>query len=233
MKIKGSKILVTGGSLGIGKETARQLVEKGAHVVITGRNKERIEKAAKEIGATPQVFDMQDTDSIVSNAQATIKLLGGLDAVVNNAGTGVRRTLQEATIEDFHQVYTTNVFSVAMLTQELVKTFIAQDHGNIVNIASTAALKGYPGGTVYSSSKFALRGMTQCWQSELRKHNIRVSLINPSEVTTAFANPDRIERTTEDNKLDSRQIAHAIVSTLEMDDKGFIPEVTIWATNPF
>ena len=233
MQIKGSKILVTGGSLGIGKETAKQLIAKGATVVITGRNKERIEKAASEIGAIPQVFDMHDTSSIVANAQKSIELLGGLDAVVNNAGTGVRRSLQEATLEDFHNVYTTNVFSLALLTQELVKTFINQDHGNIVNIASTAALKGYPGGTVYSSSKFALRGMTQCWQAELRKHNIRVSLINPSEVTTAFANPDRVERAEEKNKLDSGQIAHAIVSTLEMDDKGFIPEVTIWATNPF
>ena len=224
---------MTGGSLGIGKETARQLISKGAKVVITGRNKERIEAAAAEIGAIPQVFDMQDTDAIASNAQKTIELLGGLDAVINNAGTGFRRSLEELSLADFQEVFTTNVFSLALLTQELVKTFIDQKRGNIVNIASTAALKGYPGGSVYSSSKFALRGMTQCWQGELRKHNIRVSLINPSEVTTAFANPDRVERAEEANKLDAGQIAHTIVSTLEMDDKGFIPEVTIWATNPF
>jgi 3-oxoacyl-[acyl-carrier protein] reductase len=233
MKIKGSKILVTGGSLGIGKETARQLIQKGAQVVITGRNRERIESAAKEIGAIPQVFDMQDTDAIAHNARKSVELLGGLDALVNNAGTGFRRSIEEFTLADFHEVYTTNVFSLALLTQELVKTFKDQNYGNIVNIASTAALKGYPGGSVYSSSKFALRGMTQCWQAELRKYNVRVSLINPSEVTTAFANPDRVERAEEANKLDSGQIAHTIVSTLEMDDKGFIPEVTIWATNPF
>ena len=233
MKIQGSKILVTGGSLGIGRETAKQLVEKGADVVITGRNQVRIEKAAAEIGAIPQVFDMMDTPQIANNARKSVELLGGIDAVINNAGTGVRRSLLDATLEDFQLVYTTNVFSLALLTQELANVFIEQNHGNIVNIASTAALKGYPGGTVYSSSKFALRGMTQCWQAELRKYNIRVSLINPSEVTTAFANPDRIERETEKNKLDAGQIAHAIVSTLEMEDKGFIPEVTIWATNPF
>lgn len=233
MKIKGSKILVTGGSLGIGKETARQLIQKGAKVVITGRNRERIESAAKEIGAIAQVFDMQDTDAIADHARKSVELLGGLDAVVNNAGIGYRRSLEEFTLADFHEVYTTNVFSLALLTQELVKTFKDQNYGNIVNIASTAALKGYPGGSVYSSSKFALRGMTQCWQAELRKYNVRVSLINPSEVTTAFANPDRVERAEEANKLDAGQIAHTIVSTLEMDDKGFIPEVTIWATNPF
>ncbi len=75
--------------------------------------------------------------------------------------------------------------------------------------------------------------MTQSWQAELRKHNIRVSLVNPSEVTTAFANEDRIEKEELSNKLNSQEVADTIVSVLKMRDKGFIPEVTIWATNPF
>ena len=75
--------------------------------------------------------------------------------------------------------------------------------------------------------------MTQCWQAELRKYNVRVILINPSEVTTAFGNSERKEREEIPNKLRSEEIAHTIVSTLAMDDRGFIPEVTVWATNPF
>ena len=75
--------------------------------------------------------------------------------------------------------------------------------------------------------------MTQCWQSELRPHNIRVFLVNPSEVTTAFANPERVERVDVDNKLRPKEIAHATISALEMDDRGFIPELTVWASNPF
>jgi 3-oxoacyl-[acyl-carrier protein] reductase len=67
----------------------------------------------------------------------------------------------------------------------------------------------------------------------LRKHNVRVILINPSEVVTAFGDPNRNERKEVSNKLRSEEIAHTIVSTLEMDNRGFIPEVTIWATNPF
>ena len=111
--------------------------------------------------------------------------------------------------------------------------FKKQKSGNIVNIASTAAKKGYANGTVYSSSKFALRGMTQCWQAELRKYNVRVILINPSEVITAFGNNEGKEKNEVSNKLRGIEIAHTIVSTLEMDDRGFIPEVTVWATNPF
>ena len=75
--------------------------------------------------------------------------------------------------------------------------------------------------------------MTQCWQSELRKYNIRVSQVNPSEVPTAFGSLDRKERSESDNKLTVKEIAHAIVSSLEMDDRGFINELNVWATNPF
>ena len=75
--------------------------------------------------------------------------------------------------------------------------------------------------------------MTQCWQAELRKHNVRVILINPSEVTTAFNIETREERPEVPNKLRGEEIAHAIKGALEMDDRGFIPELTVWATNPF
>jgi 3-oxoacyl-[acyl-carrier protein] reductase len=75
--------------------------------------------------------------------------------------------------------------------------------------------------------------MTQCWQAELRKYNVRIILVNPSEVTTAFGDDERKEKPDVKNKLRPFEIAHTIVSTLEMDDRGFIPEVTVWATNPF
>tara|TARA_B100000927_G_scaffold62542_1_gene49036 strand:- start:2377 stop:2712 length:336 start_codon:yes stop_codon:yes gene_type:complete len=106
-------------------------------------------------------------------------------------------------------------------------------NGTIINIGSTASLKGYKNGSVYASSKFALRCLTQCWQSELRPFNIRVCQINPSEVTTAFGNINREERPEVENKLSSREISHAIISALKMDNRGFINELNVWATNPF
>ncbi len=133
----------------------------------------------------------------------------------------------------FHNVYDVNVFGAALMASEAAKIFKKQKSGNIINIASTAGTKGFANGTVYSSSKFALRGMTQCWQAELRKYNVRVILVNPSEVTTAFGDDERKEKPEVKNKLRPLEIAHTIVSTLEMDDRGFIPEVTVWATNPF
>ena len=93
--------------------------------------------------------------------------------------------------------------------------------------------KGYKMGSIYAASKFALRALSQCWQAELRPYNVRVIQINPSEVPTAFAQADRIERPLEDKKLSPKEIADVLVATLKMDRRGFVPEVSVFATNPF
>ena len=234
MNIKDSKILLTGGSSGIGKATAKLLIENGAIVVITGRDQDKLEAVAKEIGALPLHFDISDLNSIKANAEKALKLLGGkIDVLINNAGIGVFPKLGEISLEDLQRVYTTNVFGLTLLTQELLPQFKAQNRGNILNIGSTASLKGFAAGSVYAASKFAVRGLTQSWQAELRPHNIRVTLINPSEVASAFAAENREERQEKDNKLGGEDIAHTILSVLQLRDKGFIPEVAVWATNPF
>jgi 3-oxoacyl-[acyl-carrier protein] reductase len=234
MEIQDAKVLITGGSSGIGKATAIQLINKGAQVIITGRDEQKLNKVAKEIGATPLLFDISDLKSIPNKAKAALLLLGGkIDVLINNAGIGTFPILGEITEADLLSVYSTNVFGLTLLTQEFIPQFKQQQSGNIINIGSTASLNGFARGTVYAASKFAVRGITQSWQHELRKDNIRVSLVNPSEVTTAFANTERIERSEEAKKLGAEEIAHAIVGILEMRNKGFVPELTVWATNPF
>ncbi len=233
MRISGSKILITGGSSGIGKATAQLLIEKGAQVVITGRDAEKLNAVAKEIGATPLLFDIAQYDTIEQKTAEVVSQLSGIDALINNAGIGEFALLQDVTIEQFERVFSTNVFGLTLLTQAILPHFKKNNKGTIVNIASSAATKGFAYGSVYSASKFALRSLTQCWQAELRKENIRVIGINPSEVTTAFNQADRVERPDEANKLTPVEIAHSILSALEMDDRGFIPELSIWATNPF
>ena len=234
MNVKGKNIIITGGSLGIGKETARSLVEKGANVLITGRSESRLIEAKRYTRAKIIEFDISDHENISDNARKCIDILDGrVDVLINNAGIGVRRSVEELNIEDFLKVFNVNVFGLSLFTKEIIPHMIKESYGTIINIGSTASLKGYKNGSIYSSSKFAVRCLTQCWQAELRPHNIRVCQVNPSEVTTAFGNSERVERENLDNKLTPKEISHSIISAIEMDDRGFINELNIWATNPF
>jgi 3-oxoacyl-[acyl-carrier protein] reductase len=233
MELKGAKVLITGGSLGIGKATARLLKDSGSQVAITGRDQVRLEKAAQETGAFPIVADVADPDDVKKTYRVFLERLGGLDCLVNNAGIGGRADVDQLSLALLEKVFRVNVFGAALMAAEAAKVFKKQNRGNIINVGSTSGLKGGPGSTIYTASKFALRGMTQCWQAELRKHNVRVILISPSEVATAFGSPERLERTAPPNKLTSMEIAYTVKAALEMDDRGFIPEFSVWATNPF
>ena len=118
--------------------------------------------------------------------QEVLNKFGALDILVNNAGIGMFKNLVDFDRKSFDAVFATNVTGPMLMAREAAKHFITRQRGNIVNIASTAGLRGAPKGTAYYASKFALRGMTECWRAELRKYNIRVFLVNPSEVLTPF-----------------------------------------------
>ncbi|MDA9893985.1 SDR family NAD(P)-dependent oxidoreductase [Flavobacteriales bacterium] len=231
--VSGKKVLITGGSSGIGKATAKMLIQHGAIVSITGRDKEKLENVASEINAIPIHLDVSKYNSIAVKVLDAFHSMKGIDVLINNAGIGEFAKLEDVKISQFEKIFSTNVFGLTMLTQEVAKFFKTQQHGSIINIGSSAATAGFPSGSVYCASKFALRGLTECWRHELRRENIRVMLINPSEVTTAFNNKKRLERDNEPKKLTPDEIAHAIVSAIRMDDRGFIPELNVWATNPF
>ena len=231
--LSGKKVLITGGSSGIGKATAEMLISQGAIVSITGRDKAKLDAVASEINAIPIHLDVSKYNQIAVKTLDAFHSMKGLDVLINNAGIGEFSKLEDIKLNQFENIFSTNVFGLTMLTQEVVKFFKTQQHGTIINIGSSASVSGFPSGSVYCASKFALRGLTECWRHELRRDNIRVILVNPSEVTTAFNNKKRIEREEEAKKLTSKEIAHAIVSAVKMDKRGFIPELNVWATNPF
>ena len=232
-KVRGLKVLITGGSSGIGKATAQQLAAQGAVVSITGRDKSKLDRVASEINAIPIYLDVTKYNNIAVKVLDAFHSMGGIDVLVNNAGIGSFSKLDEIKVSDFEEVFSTNVYGLTMMTQEVVKFFKTQQFGTIINVGSTASTNGFASGSVYCASKFALRGLSSCWRHELRRDNIRVMLVNPSEVPTAFNNKNRDEREEEPKKLTSKEIAHAIISTIEMDSRGFIPELNVWATNPF
>lgn len=233
MRIKDATFLITGGSSGIGKSTAKLLIGLGGKVAITGLDKHKLEKIATEIGAFPIHANVQKDADVRKTFDSVLEKFGRLDVLINNAGIGIHKPIEALSRSDFDTTFQTNVFGMAMMSQKAAEIFKAQGGGSIINIGSTSGLSGYKTGSVYAASKFAVRGLTQCLQAELRPHNIRVMLVNPSEVPTAFGNSERIEKPDQEKKITRMEIAHTIVSTLSMDDRGMIPEVSVWATNPW
>lgn len=232
MDLKGATVLVTGGSSGIGRGIAQGLGAAGARVAITGRNPQRLAQAARELGAHPIQADVSREPDVQRTMCEVLDRFGGLDVLVNNAGLGVFKPLIDMDLADFERTFATNVTGAMLMAREAARHFITRKRGNIVNVGSTASHRGAANGTAYYGSKFALRGMTECWRAELRKHNIRVFLVNPSEVITDFGAAAGFEQKDNATKLRPDDIAHAVRAMLEMEDRGFTTEVTVFATNP-
>lgn len=233
MHLEDSTALVTGGTRGIGHAIAEMLTTAGARVAITGRDDALLRKVADTLGVVPIRADVSNEEDVMRTFREVLGAFGHLDTLVNNAGIGTFGKLVDVDRASFDRVFATNVTGAMLMGREAAKHFIDRGRGNIVNICSTAGVRGGANGTAYYASKFALRGMTECWRAELRPHNIRVFLVNPSEVITHFFStaglPDQPDDPT---KLHGADIAHIVKAILEMDDRGFTPELSVFATNP-
>ena len=233
MELRDAVALVTGGSEGIGRAIAEALMHQGCKVTITGRREEVLKDTAEELGLDWIAGDVGNETDAVRTVSSVIERHGRLDILVNNAGYGMFKPLVDTTLDELKDMYQTNVFGTFLMAREAAKQFIKQGSGELINISSTSSLKGSSGRTAYGSSKFALRGMTECWRDELRRHDVRVMLLNPSEVMTDFAAKAGVERERSAKKLRPKEIADAIVGALKVDARGFIPEFSVFATNPF
>ena len=232
MDLKNAVALITGGSAGIGRSIAQTLSQSGARVAITGRNQARLEETARALGVHPIHADVSNERDVERTYRQVLEKFGDLDILVNNAGFGVFKNLVDFDRASFDAVFATNVTGAMLMGREAARIFITRNRGNIINISSTAGLRGAANGTAYYASKFALRGMTECWRAELRKYNVRVMLVNPSEVVTDFFEAAGLKQKVNDTKLRGEEIAQAVKAILEMDDRGFTPELSVFATNP-
>lgn len=233
MDLKNAAVLVTGGSCGIGFETARLLRERGARVAICARHNDVLESASQQLGALPIVADVSNEDDVLRMIREVVKEYPDYNVLINNAGFGAFAPLVDLTAEEFFRVWQTNVLGAMLVARESAKHFVGRSYGNIVNISSTAGHHGFANGSAYCSSKFAVNALTECWRAELRRHHVRVMQVNPSEVLTNFGEREpSTSKPYNPSKLHASDIAHVIASMLEIEDRGFVTESTIWATNP-
>jgi 3-oxoacyl-[acyl-carrier protein] reductase len=233
MELKNAVALVTGGGSGIGRAVAEALAREGTVVTVMGRREKLLREVADAIGGAYVVGDVGAESDARRAVSGVVERRGRLDILVNNAGYGLFKPLIETSLEELQALYRTNVFGAFLMAREAAKQFIAQGSGELINIASTSSQRGSATRTAYGSSKFALRGMSECWRDELRRHNVRVMTVNPSEVMTDFAAKAGEERARSDKKLRPEEIADAIIGALRVDHRGFVPEFSVFATNPF
>jgi 3-oxoacyl-[acyl-carrier protein] reductase len=234
MDLSGAIALVTGGSEGIGRAVAEALHNEGCSVTITGRGEAKLRAAAEDLRVDHIVGDVGNEEDAIRTVASVIEKHGRLDILINNAGFGIFKPLVDTSLQELESVFRTNVFGPFLMAREAARHFIERGGGGeLINIASTSSLRGSATRTAYGGSKFALRGMTECWRDELRRHDVRVMLVNPSEVMTEFAAKAGSPRERSEKKLRPQEIADAIVGAIKIDSRGFIPEFAVFATNPF
>jgi 3-oxoacyl-[acyl-carrier protein] reductase len=225
-----ARFLITGGSQGIGAALVETARKAGHDVVFTGRDDERLDKVARSTGALAVHADVGAADDNARTVQACLDRMGGIDVLINNAGYAYRAEIGALDVAAMKRMFDTNVFGLVDVTDRVVPLMKKQGGGDIVNVASTSGMKGAATATAYAASKWAVRGITQCWQAELRPHSIRVTCVCPSEVQTNFGG---IVGRNNPNKLYAEDIAATIMAALSMPRRALWPELAVFANNPW
>jgi len=183
--LSGLRALVTGASRGIGEATARALAAEGAQVLLTSRNRERLEVLARELGGTAMAFDLTDT-AVAAQALAHMAEdpQGPPDLVVNAAGVFSIAPLHLTGVEELDWNLSLNLRGSFLVIRALLPALRKRGSGLIVNVGSVAGRRAFPGNGAYSASKFGLRGMHEVLLEEIRGTGVRATLLEPSASDT-------------------------------------------------
>lgn len=224
------RFLITGGSQGIGAALVSHARKAGHQVVFTGRNETHIKDIASQTGAhgiRADVASDADNQRVVEECGAK---MGGIDVLINNAAFGYNAEIGSLDMQKMRDLFATNVFGAVDMTNRVAPQMKERGDGDIVNIASTSGMKGAKGATVYAGSKWAMRGITQCWQADLRPHGVRVICVCPSEVQTNWMGKTGRNNP---NKLYADDIAATIMAGLDMPRRVLWTELAVFANNPW
>jgi len=194
----GKHALVTGGGSGIGAAIAKELIDKGAKVTITGRNRDRLESTAAELGASLQVADVTDRAEVAAAFRAAESEHGTIDVLINNAGGAESMPFAKMGDDVWERMLAVNLTGVYNCCREAVGGMLAKGGGCIVNVASIAGLKGAAYISAYCAAKHGVVGLTRALAAEFARKNITVNAVCPGYVDTDIVRNavDNIARST-------------------------------------
>jgi short-subunit dehydrogenase len=234
VELDGARVLLTGGSRGIGPFIARALLARGARVTLAARSTDDLERVRHSIGSdrvttvAGDVTSQEDREAMVAGAEAAF---GPTDVLVNNAGIEAILPFPEYTEEDIHAMVATNLDAPIQLCRVVVPGMLARSRGHIVNVASLAGKAPTPYNTVYAATKHGLIGFTYSLRAELHGTGVSASAVCPAFVAeagfvTAYTEPN-VSRGlgTETNP---RRVARAVVRAIERDK----PDVVVAGALP-
>jgi NAD(P)-dependent dehydrogenase (short-subunit alcohol dehydrogenase family) len=215
--------IITGGSGTIDKAIAKAFLTSGCNVFLTGRNQERLDAAVAELTCADanygnihsfqgKVLDEKDVSMVFDQAQ---KAYGGVDLLVNNAGTATTGATSELSVEEFDRVMRVNVTGPFICAREAINRMKARGGkgGRIVNIGSLSTRSPRPDSAPYTTSKFALLGLSNSLSLDCRKDNIAVGIIHPGNVVTNLLSPEVIaEREAGEGFIKAEDVASCVIA---------------------
>ncbi|MBU3047156.1 SDR family NAD(P)-dependent oxidoreductase [Chryseobacterium indologenes] len=184
MKLENKVVVITGGNSGIGLATAKEFIEQGAHVYITGRRKEQLDEAVKQLGSgvtavQSDVSNLEDIDKLIAEVKGKH---GKIDVLVSNVGIAHFEPLGYISEESFDQLFSTNVKGTVFLVQKALP--LMSTGGSIILTGSVNGSKGTPAMSVYSATKAAVRNLARSWALDLKGTGIRVNVLSPGATST-------------------------------------------------
>lgn len=216
-RLEGKTAIVTGGGSGIGRAIAQGLAAEGARVCVSDLNGDRAESVASELPMDSFAVqcDVRDTAAIDSMVDEAVSRLGRLDILINNAGLAARGWVTNMPDEDWNAVMEINARGTFACSRAALKQMIPQRSGRIVNTASGAGLRPFPGAAVYGASKAAVISLTQSLAEEVARYGITVNAIGPGVTDTPFWRRFRTEE----------QIEQALAAGEVGQPEDFVPIV--------
>jgi len=237
MNISGKNAIITGGGRGLGKAVALALANEGVNIGITGRNEENLKMTVDEIqklgvNASYAVFSVDNEIQVTAGINALTETLGGIDILINNAGIGDFGSIEEMPSEIWEQVIKTNLFGVYYAAKAVHPFMKEKGEGDIINVASTAGLKGGPNMSAYAASKAAVVSLSQSMMAEWRKQNIRVITLTPSTIASDMSIQGGLTDGNPDKVLQPEDFAEWVRDILKMNRRALIANGSIFSTNP-
>lgn len=236
MRLAGQKAIVTGSTRGIGLAVSRALLAQGCDVVITSRHQEDIERAtsslAQPAGGQSAGFccDIRDAAQVQTLIRYTVDTLGGLDILINNAGIGIFRSVEEMQPEQWRATLGTNLDGVFYACHFAIPEMRKRGGGFIINISSLAGKNAFAGGAAYNASKFALTGFSEALMQEVRYQNIRVAYIMPGSVATRFSGKD--SDLSQSWKMRPEDVAQVVIETLRRSSRFLTSRIEMRPSKP-